>query len=55
MLKNVCLRMGVYKLSSKAETDLAELYEYGIERFGLKQAKSYLLGMHTLFQVLGDV
>jgi len=46
--------MGVYKISKKAEMDLAKMYEYGIETFGLKQAKGYLLGMHTLFQVLAD-
>ncbi|WP_299252931.1 type II toxin-antitoxin system RelE/ParE family toxin [uncultured Aquimarina sp.] len=46
--------MGVYKVSRKAEMDLAKMYEYGIETFGLKQAKGYLLGMHTLFQVLAD-
>jgi toxin ParE1/3/4 len=46
--------MGVYKVSRKAEVDLAKMYEYGIETFGLKQAKGYLLGMHTLFQVLAD-
>ena len=46
--------MGVYKVSRKAEMDLAKMYEYGIETFGLKQAKEYLLGMHTLFQVLAD-
>ncbi|WP_158447893.1 type II toxin-antitoxin system RelE/ParE family toxin [Aquimarina longa] len=34
--------------------DLVKMYEYGIEIFGLKQAKEYLLGMHTLFQVLAD-
>ncbi len=43
-----------YKLSRKAEIDLAKMYEYGIETFGLKQAKTYLSGMHTLFQVLAD-
>jgi len=46
--------MGVYKVSRKAEMDLAKMYEFGIETFGLKQAKGYLLGMHTLFQVLAD-
>ncbi|MEW7292110.1 type II toxin-antitoxin system RelE/ParE family toxin [Aquimarina sp. 2304DJ70-9] len=46
--------MGVYRVSGKAETDLTKMYEYGIETFGLKQAKTYLLGMHTLFQVLAD-
>ncbi len=46
--------MGVYKVSRKAEIDLAKMYEYGIERFGLKQSQTYLLGMHTLFQILAD-
>jgi toxin ParE1/3/4 len=46
--------MGVYKLSGKAEGDLYKMYEYGIETFGLKQAKTYLLGMHTLFEILTD-
>jgi len=31
---------------------LLKLYEYGIETFGLKQAQTYLLGMHSLFQIL---
>ncbi|TYP75262.1 type II toxin-antitoxin system RelE/ParE family toxin [Aquimarina intermedia] len=46
--------MGVYKVSRKAEMDLAKMYEYGIETFGFKQAKEYVLGMHMLFQVLAD-
>jgi toxin ParE1/3/4 len=46
--------MGVYKVSGKAESDLTNMYEYGIERFGLKQAKTYLLGIHDMFQVLSD-
>ena len=46
--------MGVYKVSIKSEIDLAKMYEYGIETFGLKQAKSYLLGMHTMFQILAN-
>lgn len=44
--------MGVYKVSGKAEIDLTKMYEYGIETFGLKQAQTYLLGMHSLFQIL---
>lgn len=46
--------MGVYKVSVKAEIDLAKMYEYGIETFGLKQAKSYLLGIHDILQILAD-
>lgn len=44
--------MGVYKVSRKAEADLTKMYEYGIETFGLKQAQTYLSGMHSLFQIL---
>lgn len=44
--------MGAYKVSRKAEIDLGKMYEYGIEIFGLKQAQTYLIGMHSLFQIL---
>lgn len=46
--------MGIYKLSSKAEIDLAELYEFGIHKFGLPQAQHYFFEMHEVFQVLAD-
>ncbi len=46
--------MGVYKVSGKAEMDLDRMYEYGIERFGLKQAQTYLFGIHDMFQILSD-
>lgn len=46
--------MGAYKVSKKTEIDLSRMYEYGIETFGLKQAKGYLLGIHNLFQILAD-
>jgi len=46
--------MGAYKISGKAEIDLTKMYEYGIEMFGLKQAQTYLLGMHDIFQVLSN-
>lgn len=46
--------MGVYKVSGKTEMDLAKMYEYGTERFGLKQAQEYLFGIHDIFQVLSD-
>ena len=46
--------MGVYKLSSKAEIDLAEMYEFGIYKFGLSQAQQYFLGMHEAFNVLAE-
>lgn len=44
--------MGVYKLSSKAEFDLAVMYEFGIYKFGITQAQKYFFGMHETFKVL---
>ncbi len=44
--------MGVYKLSRKAEIDLAEMYEFGIYKFELSQAQKYFFGMHEAFEVL---
>ena len=44
--------MGVYKLSSKAEFDVAVMYEFGISKFGLTQAQKYFFGMHETFGVL---
>lgn len=44
--------MGIYKLSSKAEIDLAAMYEFGIYKFGLSQAQKYFFGMHEAFEVL---
>ncbi len=46
--------MGVYKLSRKAEIDLAEMYEFGIYKFGLLQAQKYFVGMHDTFEVLAE-
>lgn len=44
--------MGVYKLSSKAEIDLAAMYEFGIYKFGLSQAQNYFYAMHAVFETL---
>ncbi|QLG46937.1 type II toxin-antitoxin system RelE/ParE family toxin [Costertonia aggregata] len=46
--------MAVYKLSSKAEIDLAEMYEFGIYKFGLSQAQKYFYSMHETFEVLSE-
>jgi toxin ParE1/3/4 len=46
--------MGVYKLSSKAEIDLAAMYEFGIYKFGLTQAQNYFYAMHEAFVVLAE-
>lgn len=46
--------MAVYKLSNESENDISEIYEYGIEKFGLGQAQEYLIGLHQLFQTLAE-
>jgi len=35
--------MGNYKLSAASKIDIAEIYEYGIDNFGLSQAQDYIL------------
>mgnify|MGYP005846526463 FL=1 len=37
-----------YKLSSKADVDISKIYRYGINKFGISIAKSYLLGLHNI-------
>lgn len=44
--------MASYKLSNLAKEDLARIYEYGIENFGLSRAQSYLLGLQDQFERL---
>ena len=46
--------MGVYKLSVKSESDIAKMFEYGIETFGITQAQNYFYGIHDVLQVLAE-
>jgi len=46
--------MDAYKLSKECEIDISEIYEYGIEKFGLNQAQEYLIGLHDVFQTLTE-
>ena len=46
--------MSVYKRFKKAKIDLAEMYEFEGYKFGQLQAQKYFLGMHDVFQVLGE-
>ena len=46
--------MGVYRLSKKAEIDLAAMYEFGIYKFGLSRAQKYFYAMHNTFEVLSQ-
>lgn len=44
--------MGNYRLSKECKIDISEIYEYGINKFGLSQAQEYIIGLHDLFEVL---
>ncbi|MDF0650219.1 MAG: hypothetical protein CV081_03025 [Nitrospira sp. LK265] len=46
--------MAVYSLTPKAASDLDAIYEYTILRFGLGQARIYLLGLQEQFQILAE-
>jgi toxin ParE1/3/4 len=46
--------MAHYRLTRKADNDLAAHYEYGIETFGLAQAQDYLIGLHDRFITLAQ-
>lgn len=46
--------MGAYKLSEEARNDIANIYEYGIEKFGLTEAQSYLSGLHNILETISD-
>ena len=41
--------MANYKLTQQADADFQQIFEYGIERFGLKQAEKYIVGMEHRF------
>ncbi|MBQ0794895.1 type II toxin-antitoxin system RelE/ParE family toxin [uncultured Zhongshania sp.] len=44
----------IYKLTNKAASDYARLYQYGIENFGYERADSYAEGMEKQFQAIGE-
>lgn len=44
--------MANYKLSTRAEMDISEIYEYGILEFGLNQAQRYIQGMEKNLEIL---
>ncbi|QOL24737.1 type II toxin-antitoxin system RelE/ParE family toxin [Thalassotalea sp. LPB0316] len=44
--------MANYILSNKADSDLAEIYEYGVLNFGKEQASNYLIGLHDKFELI---
>ena len=44
--------MASYKLSNRAAIDISEIYEYGIFKFGLNQAQSYLQRIEENLEIL---
>ena len=46
--------MAEYRLSKRAEKDLAEIADYTIETFGIEQSRRYRDGLNTCFQTLAD-
>ncbi len=46
--------MGNYKLTRAADRDFEEIFDFGIDRFGLEQAESYQRGMIRQFDRLTE-
>ena len=46
--------MAKYRLSSAADQDFEQLFEYGIDNFGIAQAKSYIDGLIIQFQNIAE-
>lgn len=44
----------VYKLTKNADSDLIELYIYGYQQFGEKQAEQYFSELEKCFQLLSE-
>jgi len=43
-----------YRLTEAAKRDLIQVYLTGLERFGLRQAESYLTLLEHAFQIIAD-
>ena len=46
--------MADFHLTSRAESDLAEIADYTIETFGIEQARRYCDALETCFQMIAD-
>ena len=46
--------MGSYALSRKADADIEAIAEFSLQRWGLVQAGSYILGLHETFRMLAE-
>ena len=47
-------RMGDFRLTSRAESDLAEIADYTIETFGIEQARHLRDALESCFQMIAD-
>ena len=46
--------MGDYRLTTRAESDLAQIADYTIETFGIEQARRYGDALEKCFQTIAD-
>ena len=46
--------MGDYRLTSSAESDLAEIADFTIENFGIEQARRYRDALEACFHTIAD-
>jgi len=46
--------MGSYELANEADEDFANIFDYGIDTFGLDQALKYQTGMKHRFEDLAE-
>lgn len=46
--------MASYRLTNRAETRLAAIYEFSILNWGLPKAREYLAGLHHAFGLLAE-
>jgi toxin ParE1/3/4 len=46
--------MDKYRLSNRADSDIAEIADYTVRQFGIKQARRYRDGLEAVFQRLAQ-
>jgi toxin ParE1/3/4 len=46
--------MAIYRLSRAAEEDVAEIFEFGVQHFGLHEARKYLEALEQYLITLSD-
>ena len=46
--------MSSYRLTARADSELLDIYLYGLEQFGFRQAERYKLSLDECFSMLAD-